>query len=251
MSSENFNNYSKYYDLLYKDKDYNAEASYIVKLARKYKDNISKFLELGCGTGNHAAILCNQGFEVVGLERSAEMVSLAKQKGIQNFNPKVADITTFKVEDKFDVAVSLFHVISYLTNNEQLINCFKTVHQHLNDKGIFIFDVWYSPAVYMQRPETRVKRMSNDKIDVTRIAESVIHFNKNVVDVNYTIIIKDKATQIAETHQEKHPMRHFSIPEIELLAALTNFKLIQTEEFETGSTPSENTWGVCFVLQKQ
>jgi SAM-dependent methyltransferase len=82
-----------------------------------------------------------------------------KAKKIENFEPIVADITNFSVNNKFDVAVSLFHVISYLTNNNQLVECFNTVNNHLNEKGIFIFDVWYTPAVYMQKPETRVKEL--------------------------------------------------------------------------------------------
>jgi len=142
-------------------------------------------------------------------------------------------------------------VISYLTNNEQLVECLNTVNNHLNEKGIFIFDVWYTPAVYMQKPETRVKRISDNAIQGTRIAESTIHFNENVVDVNYEIHIQNKANGITEVYQEKHPMRHFSIPEIALLAELTNFTVIKTEEFGTQEKPSENTWGVCFVLQKK
>jgi SAM-dependent methyltransferase len=250
-SSENFNAYSRYYDLLYKDKNYTSEANYVVQLIKANHNTATQILELGCGTGNHAAILCKEKYSVTGLERSAEMVELAKQKKIENFEPIVADITNFSVNNKFDVAVSLFHVISYLTSNNQLVECFNTVNKHLNEKGIFIFDVWYTPAVYMQKPETRVKRISDNAIQGTRIAESTIHFNENVVDVNYEIHIQNKANGITEVHQEKHPMRHFSIPEIALLADLTNFTVIKTEEFGTQEKPSENTWGVCFVLQKK
>ena len=250
-SSENFNAYSRYYDLLYKDKNYTSEANYVVQLIKANHNTATQILELGCGTGNHAAILCKEKYSVTGLERSAEMVELAKQKKIENFEPIVADITNFSINNKFDVAVSLFHVISYLTSNNQLVECFNTVNKHLNEKGIFIFDVWYTPAVYMQKPETRVKRISDNAIQGTRIAESTIHFNENVVDVNYEIHIQNKVNGITEVHQEKHPMRHFSIPEIALLADLTNFTVIKTEEFGTQEKPSENTWGVCFVLQKK
>lgn len=246
----NFKFYSQYYDLLYKDKDYNVEADYVLTLSKKYKKNINNFLELGCGTGNHAAILCKHGYEVVGLERSPEMVEIAKQKSITNFNPQVADITSFQLDKKFDVAISLFHVISYLTDNNDLISCFKNVYTHLNSDGIFIFDIWYTPAVYSQKPETRIKRLANTEIEITRLAQSLIHHQTNVVDVNYEVMIKDKKSNISTSIFEKHPMRHFSIPEIELLATHTGFELVHTEEFLTANEPSENTWGVCFVLQK-
>jgi hypothetical protein len=45
-------------------------------------------------------------------------------------------------------------------------------------------------------------------------------------------------------------MRHFSIPEIGLLAEHTGFKILKTEEFLTASDPSERTWGVCIILKK-
>lgn len=191
-----------------------------------------------------------KGFSVKGLERSSEMVALAREKSIEGFTPIVADIENYDLSENFDVAVSLFHVISYLTLNESLVACFKSTSQHLNNGGIFIFDVWYSPAVYYQVPETRIKRMEDEVIAVTRLAEPEIHYNENVVDVNYEIMIRDKNSQLTEVYSEKHPMRHFSIPEIKFLASLTGFKVICVEEFLTGVKPGKNTWGVCFILQK-
>ncbi len=249
--AENFNNnYSRYYDLLYKDKDYKAEAEYISRLIRSVRPGSENIIELGCGTGNHALLLCKDGFEVTGLERSAGMVAIAKAKGINGFTPIVADIIKFELSQKFDVALSLFHVVSYLATNDVLISCFHKVNNHLNTGGIFIFDIWYSPAVYHQKPETRIKRIEDGTYNITRLAEPEIHYNENIVDVNYEIIIQNKITQLTEVYKEKHPMRHFSIPEIELLATITGFKIIRSEEFLTGRQPGNDTWGVCFVLQK-
>jgi SAM-dependent methyltransferase len=247
----NFNTYSQYYDLLYKDKDYQSETDYIFNLIKAHNPGTRTVLELGCGSGTHAGFLCARHLVVKGIERSESMVNLALQKNIPGFSPIVGDITSFSLSEQFDTAISLFHVISYLTRNTELLNCFTNTSHHLKTGGIFIFDVWYSPAVYAQKPETRIKRMENDKISVTRIAESEMKTSQNTVNVHFEVLIRDKKTNIVETLTELHPMRHFSIPEIELVAQQTGFKVIRQEEFLTGKLPGEDTWGVCFVLQKQ
>lgn len=219
-------------------------------LIRSVSPGAAEVLELGSGTGKHAALLCRKGMRVTGIERSREMAAISNQRSAVGFHAVVADIAGFQLQQKFDAAISLFHVIGYLNDNRSLISCFKLVNEHLNPGGVFIFDVWYSPAVYFQRPETRIKRMGDDKVKVIRLAEPVVHYNENVVDVNFEIIVQNKETGATETFREKHPMRHFSIPEIDLLARLTGFELLKAEEFLTGAPPDENTWGVCFVLKK-
>lgn len=245
----NFEAYSKYYEALYKDKDYEGEAGYVLQLIHSLYPQAKRILELGSGTGKHAAFFCRSGFTVTGLERSADMVRIAKEKNIERFETEVADIAGFKLNQQFDVAISLFHVVSYLTTNEALRSCFSSVHQHLEKGGFFLFDVWYTPAVYHQQPETRIKRLASDNLTITRLAEPVIHYNRNVVDVNYEVIVQDGSGR-TNVLTEQHPMRHFSWPEIDLLSAETGFKLIRAEEFGTAKEPGKDTWGVCFILQK-
>lgn len=246
----NFEQYSRYYDLLYKDKNYKEESKYVIKKIEKWKVRPTNILELGSGSGSHASFFCEAGYEVTGIERSPEMVALAKSKKITGFTPIIGDISSFEVQQKFDVALSLFHVISYLTENQSLVDCFKTVHNHLNSNGIFMFDIWYSPAVYHQKPETRIKRLENDELKILRLAESKIESHRNTVEVDFEVIINDKLTHSSERIVEKHLMRHFSIPEIKMLASFTGFEVVLAEEFLTEKNPSENTWGVYFILKK-
>jgi len=245
--NNNFNLYSKYYDLLYSSKNYNAEANYISDCIKKYYPDAKTILEFGSGTGGHGLILQKMGYDIYGLERSEQMVEEAKLHG---FPCKQADITNFEIDRKFDAIISLFHVISYINDNASLEKVFSNASKRLNSNGLFIFDVWYSPAVYHQKPESRVKKVENKEICVVRKAEPEIYVNKNVVDVNYFIKVKDKSTDQCIEFQEKHPMRHFSIPEINLLATHTGFEVLKAEEFLTGNQPSENTWGVNFILKK-
>jgi SAM-dependent methyltransferase len=246
----NFKNYSEYYDLLYSDKDYKKEVEYIINKIKKNRYSTSNILELGCGSGSHAEFFCDKGYLVTGIERSEEMLEVATSKNIKNFNFVLNDIKSFELNKKFDVAISLFHVISYLTDNKDLISCFSHVNKHLNDDGIFIFDLWYSPAVYFQKPTTKIKRMHNQSISVRRIAESEMLTLQNIVNVKFEILINNLNYEKTEILQEIHPMRHFSYPEMDLLAKHTGFEIIEVEEFLSGEVPSDKTWGVCFTLKK-
>lgn len=247
MQQGQFNRYySQYYNLFYSDKNYPSEVEYIDRTIQKFGPASKSILEYGSGTGGHGLILKKKGYVVVGIERSEQMAQIAQSKGL---DCHVGDITQFTLEKKFDVCMALFHVVSYINSNESLIQLFENTRRHLVPGGLFIFDVWFSPAVFHQKPEVRVKRISSDNIEIVRIAEPVIHAKQNVVDVNYQVLVKDLKTNLCEAFSESHSMRHFSIPEIDLLTRQTGFLLLSAEEFLTGKEPSVDTWGVNFVLK--
>ena len=243
-----FNAYSRYYDLLYRDKNYAAEASYIQSLLSRHGIECGDLLEFGSGTGKHGRLLAEKGYTVHGIERSAEMVSQAVEK--HGFTCQQGDIRTVQMERRYDAVLSLFHVVSYLTDNASVHAVFDRAAEHLASGGLFVFDFWYSPAVYAQKPEVRVKRMDDTEVEIVRIAEPKSHPNQNRVDVNYTIFARDLASGASHTLAETHDMRHFSLPEIDLLAEASGFSRIGGEEFLTAQTPSEATWGVCVILKK-
>ena len=252
MDKINFSEYGKYYNLFYNEKDYLQEAGYILKLIRNFASTEnSSLLDLGSGTGKHGRLFADHGFSVVGVERSPDMVGEAEKLFNNSFKSIVGDIRSFKFDQKFDVATALFHVVSYLTTNPDLDDMFKSVANHLNKNGLFIFDTWYSPAVFSMRPSIRVKTIKKDNVEIKRIAEPEEIPHKNIVNVNYTIFVKNINTGISRDFKELHPMRHFSTPEIYQFAEKHDFDLVHSEEFLTGNAPSDRTWGVVFVMRKK
>jgi SAM-dependent methyltransferase len=154
-----FGNYARYYDLLYRDKDYLGETQFIQNLIQAHAPKAKSILELGCGTGIHASLLAQQNFQIYGVDISHEMLQKASDRFSKlpaevssRLNFAHGDIRQLRLNHTFDVILSLFHVISYQTSNDDLMAAFKTVKQHLKPGGIFIFDIWYGPAVLSDRP---------------------------------------------------------------------------------------------------
>ena len=125
-----FNDYSKYYDLLYKDKDYVGEVEYINGILKENNLTNVNILELGSGTGRHGKIIGDLGHKVTRVEISHKMLDIAERT--KNFNCIQGDIINTKLNKRFDVVLALFHVISYISENNKLMSLFKNVNKHLN-----------------------------------------------------------------------------------------------------------------------
>ena len=80
MTSNVFEDYSAYYDLLYHDKDYAKEADYVAQTLRAADPSVSDLLEFGSGTGRHGRLLEERGLRVLGVERSKSMVAAARTR---------------------------------------------------------------------------------------------------------------------------------------------------------------------------
>ena len=246
-----FNDYAKYYDLLYADKNYQQEADYVHSLIQRFSASSEKnILEIGCGTGTHASFMSRLGYHITGVDMSSEMIDRALAKNIPNTNFQVGNAIDFSLPNNFEVIYSLFHILSYQTANENQQKMLANVGNHLTENGIFIFDFWYAPAVLTERPSVRIKRLEDNDIKVTRISEPLLKVNENTVDVNFELLIENKQNQQLTVIKELHPMRYFSLPEIEFLMAAAGMKLAYAQEWLTEKVPSENTWGVCCVAQK-
>ena len=150
MSKSIFDAYSNYYNLLYKDKNYFEEAEYIKNLLSNHNVVNGNILEFGSGTGKHGILLSNYGYKVHGIERSPRMIAKAEKK--EGFSFQQGDILSINMYKHYDAVIALFHVISYQTTNEMLQLVFANASKHLKTDGLFIFDFWFSPAVYKQVP---------------------------------------------------------------------------------------------------
>jgi SAM-dependent methyltransferase len=248
--------YSRYYDLLYRDKDYAGEARYVLGLLERHAAGTKRVIEIGCGTGGHARELAKLGLEVHGVDMSSGMLEAAEHKRTALSAELAArirftqgDARTVRLSERADAVISLFHVMSYQTSNADVTAAFATAREHLAEGGVFLFDCWYGPAVLTERPAVRVKRLEDVETSVTRIAEPVMNLADNTVDVNYTVLIRDRKTDADEVLRETHRMRYLFTPEIDLLLAANGMSLVASHEWMTDAPPGLNSWSACFVAR--
>ena len=248
-----FKDYSKYYNVLYKDKNYKAETDYVIDLIKQFNPEANSILNLGCGTGSHDFIFANKGFDITAVDLSYDMIDVANAK--KKTNTTIAflqgDMRSIRLNKRVDVVLSLFHVMSYQTTNEDLSNAMQTAHSHLKKDGLFIFDCWYGPGVLTDRPSVRNKTFEDENYLVKRLSTPKMYANENCVDVIFDVNIVDKKTQQQFELNEVHKMRYLFLPEIIYFFNSNGFELLLSEEWLTKKELTYNSWNATFVAQKK
>jgi len=242
-----FREYAEYYDILYQDKDYSGEIEFVLNCLGPVPDGAA-LLELGSGTGRHAEALAKRGFRVTGVDRSAEMVAQAQRRfaGLpQNAATptfSVGDLRSVRLNRKFDLVISLFHVFSYQVSNEDLAAAFRTAECHLAPRGKFLFDFWYGPAVLTDPPEVRVRRIRGSDFNVIRLAEPALQQAQNYVDVNYELIFERDFGGPPVKVREVHAMRYFFLPELAEHLSRVGLRLVSSGAWMQKKPLDLNSW---------
>jgi SAM-dependent methyltransferase len=249
--------YANIYDVLYRDKNYTAEAQFVLEQLRLVIPQAPRrILDLGCGTGRHAVQMAETGISVTGVDRSAAAVAIAnnrKKSSPQDVGGRldfrVGDICTINFNRRYDAVTSLFHVMSYLVDDHDLIAAFQIVRHHLRKGGAFLFDFWYGPAVLKDPPEQRIKttQVGNSAIQRKTIPEW--EPKRNVVRVNYDIEIRNVANGETIREREQHVVRYFFLDEIQKRLEGCGFEVVHIAQWMTGRRPSDNTFSV-YALAK-
>ncbi|HEX6040189.1 class I SAM-dependent methyltransferase [Longimicrobium sp.] len=100
----------------------------------------ARVLDLCCGTGQMARALHDRGYDVTGVDGSAEMVRYARRNA-PGCTFVVADARDFAVPGPYDLALSLYDSLNHLLQPDDLRRAFACVHAALRPGAPFLFDL--------------------------------------------------------------------------------------------------------------
>jgi SAM-dependent methyltransferase len=250
-----FEDYARYYDLLYGDKDYRRECDYLEKIFTRFaRRPVRDILDLGCGTGGHSLLLAGRGYGVTGVDISAEMLKEARAKARRSrldLSLRRGDIRKVRLGRSFDAVVSLFAVMGYQTEDRDVRRALETAARHLRPGGLVVFDVWFGPAVLHDPPGNRRKEVSSPRGQIVRDTRCRMDLERQVVEVRFTTSLYRGHLRL-EHVREVHPMRFFFPREVSLLLEAAGLSLLRLFPFgKLRGKPDRETWNVTVVAGKK
>ena len=138
----------QFYDLLSSDLDLMVswekrlknEAPFFKKLFEE--NRVKKVLDIACGTGHHSIFFAKSGYEVTGVDKSKEMIKLAKRNskgvsGIKFLQSSFLEIYP-TVKNRFDAVICLGNSLPHLLSKKDLKKTLQNIYDLLNPEGILI-----------------------------------------------------------------------------------------------------------------
>jgi SAM-dependent methyltransferase len=116
------------------------DADFARSLVERGRPDARRVLELACGTGSVLARLRDGYEEVVGVDRSPEMLAVAAAK-LPGVRLVEADMTTVRLGETFDAVLCLYDSVNHLLRWQEWEALFDTACAHLDPSGVFVFDV--------------------------------------------------------------------------------------------------------------
>lgn len=143
-----YNSLAGHYDSLTADVDYEGWADFLLEVLDSEKAKAESVLDLACGTGSMSCLLARRGYDVIGVDASAEMLSIAYNKAASIENRPLflnQDITRLDLYGTVDLAICCLDSLNYLTEPDKVQSLFGRLKYFVNPGGVFLFDVLTQP----------------------------------------------------------------------------------------------------------
>lgn len=163
---------TKYYHILYKDRDFSEAETFLSSLLRQVNlPPEAKILDLACGKGRHSIYLNSLGFDVVGADLSAASIAEAKQHESDKLSFVQHDMRKALRSVKFNAVFNLFTSFGYFSNEADNNAVLKAIHSDLLENGLLLIDFFNVQKVVQELVPEEILEIEGIKFTINKTLE--------------------------------------------------------------------------------
>lgn len=133
--------FARYYDELMQNVEYEEIADKISEWLSEYRPHTKLLVDLACGTGTLASLMSEKGYDVIGIDSSADMLMTARGKCPADVLLLCQSMDEIDLYGTIDAVICTLDSINHVTDKDTVGTIFKKVSLFLENNGIFVFDV--------------------------------------------------------------------------------------------------------------
>ena len=254
IGMEAYTDFAYLYDEFMEDVPYAEWADLLSSLIKAYGTNVKTVLDLGCGTGTLTRLMAAKGYEMMGVDYSQDMLTVAAEKNTEDNDILYInqDMRSLELLEKSDAIISVCDCINYMILDEDIEDCFKSVKSNLIKDGIFIFDF---NTIYKYETVIGDTTIAENRENSSFIWENYYSSDDHINEYDVTFFTKIEDDTDAESDgifrrfSEVHIQRGYTLQEMKQFLLTAGFSFVAALDEETRKEPTETSERIYIIAR--
>lgn len=247
---EAYTGFAQVYDELMDNIPYEEWGSYLLELLTMYGVKEGLVLDLGCGTGSMTEFLCRAGYDMIGIDNSEDMLSIAMEKA-EKKGLKILyllqDMREFELYGTVAAIVSICDSINYILEEEELLEVFRLVNNYLDPAGLFIFDL---NTLYKYEEILADNVIAENREDCAFIWENYYDRESRLNEYDLTIYVEEEK-DLFRRYYEEHYQRGYSLEQIRSLLEQAGMEFVTAYDAFTKRKPEKDSERIYVIAREK
>ena len=244
-----YTGFAAVYDMFMDNIPYREWTEYLTGLLQEYGVSDGLVLDLGCGTGTLTRLMAAKGYDMIGIDVSAEMLQIALEKQAEEMKILYLqqDMCEFELYGTVRAVISICDSMNYLLEEEELVRVFSLVNNYLDPGGIFIFDL-----------NTRFKyetilgdaTIAENREGGSFIWENYYDAESEINEYDLTLFIKEPDGRFGK-YEETHYQRAYDLAAVKRALQAGGLKLLAVYDAFTHEPPGADSERIYIIAGEQ
>ena len=250
--NESYTSFAQVYDMFMDNVDYPAWSKYLIQLLKEYQVEDGLVLDLGCGTGNMTELLAKEGYDMIGVDNSEDMLEIASEKRAEsglNILYLLQDMREFELYGTVKAVVSICDSINYILEEDDLREVFSLVNNYLDPKGVFIFDF---NTRYKYEEILGDRTIAENREECSFIWDNYYYEDEKINEYDLSLFIEtDKDSGLYRKYEETHYQRAYTLEEMKKLIRKSGLEFVTAYDAFSKNAPMDTSERIYVIAREQ
>ncbi len=189
-------------------------------------------LDLGCGTGTLTELLCQKGYDMIGVDNSPQMLKIAMEKREESGSGilyLLQDMRELELYSTVGTVLSVCDSLNYLLEEKELLQVFRLVDNYLYPGGLFLFDF---NTVYKYSQVIGDAVIAENREDCSFIWENYYHEEEEINEYDLTVFVQEEGDRFRR-FTENHFQRGYTPETMRRLVEQAGMRLLRLLDADT------------------
>lgn len=243
-----YTGFAKAYDTFMDNIPYEEWVEFIKEKLEQYGIKKGIMLDLGCGTGTLTGLLSAEGYDMIGVDSSIEMLDVAKEKfgDREDILFLCQDMREFELYGTVKAIVCVCDSINYILEKEELQEVFRLANNYLDPDGIFLFD-FRTPSSY---EEIGSETIAENREEMSFIWDNYYYEDERVNEYELSLFIKEEAN-LFRKYTEMHYQKAYLLEEIRQLIKKSGLIFLEAKDDYTNEDATRESRRIVVLAKEQ